>query len=56
MPIGVASLPRAKADEIKALAAKGLSMGAIAIKLGIGKGSVRRAIGKSGSWIFKAAN
>lgn len=35
---------RAKADEIKALAAQGLSMGAIAAQLGIGKGSVHRAL------------
>lgn len=35
---------RAKADEIKALAAEGLSMGAIATRLGIGKGSVHRAL------------
>ncbi|GAA0236579.1 DNA-invertase hin [Methylorubrum aminovorans] len=35
---------RAKADEIKALAEQGLSMGAIAAKLGIGKGSVHRAL------------
>ena len=35
---------RAKADEIKALAAEGLSMGAIATRLGIGKSSVHRAL------------
>jgi DNA invertase Pin-like site-specific DNA recombinase len=35
---------RAKADDIKALAAQGLSMGAIAAQLGIGKGSVHRAL------------
>lgn len=35
---------RAKADEIMALAAEGLSMGAIATRLGIGKGSVHRAL------------
>lgn len=35
---------RATADEIKALAAEGLSMGAIATRLGIGKGSVHRAL------------
>jgi DNA invertase Pin-like site-specific DNA recombinase len=35
---------RAKADEIKALAAQNLSMGAIAKRLGIGKGSVHRAL------------
>ena len=35
---------RAKAAEIKALAAEGLSMAAIASKLGIGKGSVHRAL------------
>jgi DNA invertase Pin-like site-specific DNA recombinase len=36
---------RAKAEEIKALAAQGLSMGEIAKRLGIGKGSVHRMIG-----------
>lgn len=35
---------RAKADEVKALAAEGLSMGAIAARLGIGEGSVHRAL------------
>jgi DNA invertase Pin-like site-specific DNA recombinase len=35
---------RAKSEEIKALAAQGLSMNAIAIRLGIGKGSVHRAL------------
>jgi len=35
---------RAKAEDIKALAASGLSMGAIAARLGIGKGSVHRVI------------
>lgn len=35
---------RAKSEEIKALAEKGLSMGAIAAQLGIGKGSVHRAL------------
>lgn len=35
---------RAKADEIRALAATGASMGAIAAQLGIGKGSVHRAL------------
>jgi len=35
---------RAKAEEIRALHATGLSMGAIATKLDIGKGSVHRAI------------
>ncbi len=35
---------RAKTEEIKALAAQGLSMGAIAAQLGIGKGSVHRAL------------
>jgi len=35
---------RAKTDQIKALAAQGLSMGAIAAQLGIGKGSVHRAL------------
>lgn len=38
---------RAKAEEIQALSAQGLSMNAIAAQLGIGKGSVHRAIGKS---------
>jgi DNA invertase Pin-like site-specific DNA recombinase len=37
---------RAKADEIKALSSQGLSMGAIAKRLGIGKGSVHRALSK----------
>ncbi len=36
---------RAKADEIKALAAEGLSMAKIAAQLGIGVGSVHRVIG-----------
>lgn len=40
---------RAKAEEVKALAAEGLSMGAIAIKLGIGKGSVHRALSAKGT-------
>ncbi|APX87315.1 DNA invertase [Methylorubrum extorquens] len=35
---------RAKAEEIKALSAQGMSMNAIALKLGIGKGSVHRAL------------
>ena len=35
---------RAKTNEIKALAAQGLSMGRIATQLGIGKGSVHRAL------------
>ena len=35
---------RAKAEEIKALSAEGLSMNAIAAKLGIGKGSVHRVL------------
>jgi DNA invertase Pin-like site-specific DNA recombinase len=35
---------RAKADEIRALRASGMSMGAIAEQLGIGKGSVHRAL------------
>ncbi|GJD44216.1 DNA-invertase hin [Methylobacterium cerastii] len=35
---------RAKTAEIEALSAEGLSMGAIASKLGIGKGSVHRAL------------
>lgn len=35
---------RAKSDDIKALHAEGLSMGEIAKRLGIGKGSVHRAL------------
>lgn len=35
---------RAKTDEIRALSAEGLSMGEIAKRLGIGKGSVHRAL------------
>ncbi len=35
---------RAKTDEIKALHAEGLSMGKIAVQLGIGKASVHRAL------------
>lgn len=35
---------QAKASEIEALAAEGLSMGAIATRLGIGKGSVHRVL------------
>lgn len=35
---------KAKADEVKALAATGLSMGVIATQLGIGKGSVHRIL------------
>lgn len=35
---------RAKNDEITTLAAEGLSMSAIAVRLGIGKGSVHRAL------------
>ena len=35
---------QAKADEVKSLAASGLSMGQIADKLGIGKGSVHRIL------------
>ncbi|GJD47153.1 DNA-invertase hin [Methylobacterium cerastii] len=35
---------RAKASEVKALAAEGLSMAAIAAKVGIGKGSVHRIL------------
>jgi len=38
---------RAKAEEIKALAAQNLSMGHIAKQLGIGKGSVPRALSAS---------
>ncbi|AIQ89340.1 hypothetical protein JCM16408A_44110 [Methylobacterium phyllosphaerae] len=37
---------RARQAEIEALAAEGLSMAAIAARLGIGKGSVHRAVGK----------
>ena len=37
---------RAKADEIAALAAQGMSMGAIATKIGIGKGSLHRILSK----------
>ncbi len=40
---------RAKAEEVKALAAKGLSMAVIALKLGIGKGSVHRALSAKGA-------
>jgi DNA invertase Pin-like site-specific DNA recombinase len=35
---------RAKTDEVKALKAQGLSLGQIAAQLGIGKGSVHRAL------------
>ncbi|CAO4141592.1 recombinase family protein [Methylorubrum aminovorans] len=35
---------RARSEEIKALAEQGMSMGAIAAKLGIGKGSVHRVL------------
>lgn len=35
---------RARTEEVKALAAEGLSMSAIATRLGIGKGSVHRAL------------
>ena len=35
---------RAKGDEVKALSAQGLSMGEIATRLGIGKGSVHRIL------------
>ena len=35
---------RAKADQIKGLQAQGLSMGAIATRFGIGKGSVHRIL------------
>ncbi|WP_342587667.1 helix-turn-helix domain-containing protein [Methylorubrum extorquens] len=35
---------RARSEEIKALADQGMSMGAIAAKLGIGKGSVHRVL------------
>ncbi|QOG06404.1 recombinase family protein [Aureimonas sp. OT7] len=38
---------RAKADEVRALAADGMSMGGIAIKVGIGKGSVHRILSDS---------
>lgn len=40
---------RAKAAEIETLAREGLSMGAIANRLGIGKGSVHRALAKPGA-------
>jgi DNA invertase Pin-like site-specific DNA recombinase len=46
---------RAKADEIQALAAQGLSMGEIAKRLGIGKGSVHRVIGGAKPKAIKAA-
>lgn len=35
---------RAKSEEVQALAAEGLSMAAIAVKVGIGKGSVHRIL------------
>ena len=35
---------RAKAEEIRQLASEGLSMGQIATRLGIGKGSVHRVL------------
>jgi DNA invertase Pin-like site-specific DNA recombinase len=38
---------RAKGDQVKALQAKGLSMGAIATRLGIGKGSVHRILNEA---------
>lgn len=41
---GRAPTARAKADEATALAAQGLSMGDIAKRLGIGKGSVHRIL------------
>jgi DNA invertase Pin-like site-specific DNA recombinase len=41
---GRAPTARAKADDIKALSAEGLSMAQIATRLGIGKGSVHRAL------------
>ena len=41
---GRAPTARAKTDDIKALAATGMSMGVIAAQLGIGKGSVHRAL------------
>jgi DNA invertase Pin-like site-specific DNA recombinase len=40
---------RAKTDQVKALQAQGLSMGAIATRLGIGKASVHRIVGRSSS-------
>jgi DNA invertase Pin-like site-specific DNA recombinase len=40
---------KAKADEVKALAAEGMSMGSIATKLGIGKGSVHRILTNGGA-------
>jgi DNA invertase Pin-like site-specific DNA recombinase len=41
---------RAKTDEIRALNAQGLSMGDIAKRLGIGKGSVHRALTSSANF------
>ncbi len=38
---------QAKADEVRVLAAQGMSMGQIATKLGIGKGSVHRILAAS---------
>lgn len=38
---------RAKAEDIKALRAEGLSMDQIALRLGVGKGSVHRALAQS---------
>ncbi len=42
--LGRKATARAKTDEIKALAAEGLSMAKIAKQLGIGVGSVHRAL------------
>jgi DNA invertase Pin-like site-specific DNA recombinase len=46
---------RAKADNIKALAAQGLSMGEIAKRLSIGKTSVHRVIGSQKIEVIPAA-
>ena len=46
---------RAKAEEIKALAAQGLSMGTIAAQLGIGKGSVHRALNPKAKQVLDKA-
>src|SRR5215210_3876148 len=40
-------IQKAKAEEIKQLAGEGLSMGQIAMRLGIGKGSVHRALAEN---------
>ena len=41
-------ISKAKSDEIKALKREGLTMSAIAKRLGIGKGSVRRVLAATG--------